>query len=86
MEILQIAISVAAAAFVGNRLYHWMFEDSTDFWDCVTFSLTPDIFSMFRGQYFEDISKSAKLSIFLAAIGLSGYLTYQGLSAIMDSL
>ncbi len=83
MTILLVGVSVAVALLVGRFLYPLMFQDREDFWDCVRFSLTPNLVSMFRGQYLEDVVKSLKLGAFASASGLAGYLTYFGLSSLI---
>lgn len=41
------------------------FGDWSGFWECVRFWLTPDIISLFRGEYGKDKWAEIKLFIFL---------------------
>jgi hypothetical protein len=75
MQTVLLILSAAVALWVGWLLYRVMFKDG-DFWECVRFTLTPDLFSLARGEYFEDVAKSFKLTAFIFAIGLSGYITH----------
>ena len=84
MTILFVGIAAVVSVLVGCRLYRILFDGSEDFWDCVGFSLKPDLFSLFRGQYWEDVTKSFKLSAFLMAMGVSGGLTYWGLASLFE--
>jgi hypothetical protein len=81
-QVASIVASCLVAFSVGKLAYRLMFEDSEDFWDCVRFSFTPDIFSLFRGEYFEDLTKSFKFSLFLLVTFGAGGLTWFGLGEI----
>lgn len=72
MNALYGVVGLVTSFFTGRFLYRTIFDDSQDFWDCVTFSLTPDLFSLFRGQYWEDQIKSFKLGLFVSATIGSG--------------
>lgn len=50
---------------IGNIFY----DSSEDFWEGFKFSLQPDIFSLFTGEYFKDMWHSFKFGIFLAILG-----------------
>jgi len=78
MEITSMILAMVVAFFVGRPLFGLFFEDGEDFWDCVKFSFTPDLFSLFRGQYFEDMAKSFKLSAYFLVVGGGALLTYFG--------
>lgn len=45
------------------------FGDMATFWECVKFWLTPDIFSWFRGRYWEDQFARIRLGIWLILCG-----------------
>ena len=82
MLVLAIIVAVIVALVVGKVTFRFFFDDSDEFWDCVRYSFTPDIFSMFRGEYFEDLAKSFKLSIYLILMGGAGFLTYLGITGL----
>ncbi|MCB2290751.1 hypothetical protein LGK97_13475 [Clostridium sp. CS001] len=42
--------------------YRYIFNDKDDFQNSVKYTLTPDIFSLFKGEYFKDKFSEAKLS------------------------
>ncbi|MBZ9689152.1 hypothetical protein G9F72_022910 [Clostridium estertheticum] len=42
--------------------YKFIFNDKDDFQNSVKYTLTPDIFSLFKGDYFKDKFSEAKLS------------------------
>ncbi len=79
----MVVAALAVAFFVGRFFYGILFTDGEDFWDCVGFALTPDIFSLFRGQYWEDMGKSFRLTAFMMAVGGSGVLTYWVLKSLI---
>lgn len=85
MEIIAWIAALAAAYWAGRLMFGWFFGCSEEFWECVRFSLTPDIFSMFRGEYFEDMVKSFKLSAYVGLTALSGFLAYSGVMGLGGS-
>jgi hypothetical protein len=55
---------------VANIPLYWLvgwilFKDWENFWDCLKFWLTPDIISLFRGEWIEDQWAQVKLSLWL---------------------
>lgn len=79
METICIIAGVAAALLAGKLLFRLFFDDSEEFWECVRYSFTPDVFSLFKGEYWEDKFKSLKLGVFLAICIGAGALVFQGL-------
>ncbi len=69
-----ISIIVGAAALVLS--FKPFFGDFSGFLECVKFWIKPEIFSLFRGEYFEDIWAEMKLGIWLLIGGAAGYGTY----------
>ncbi|MFC2715417.1 hypothetical protein [Kingella denitrificans] len=68
--------AIAAALLTAVLLYMLLFEDWDDFLECVKFWLMPDIISMFRGKYWEDVWAELKLLVWLGiSIGV-GALVY----------
>jgi hypothetical protein len=48
----------------------WMiFKDIDDFWESFRFWLTPDIFSAFRGEFWDDWWGELKLGVWIALCG-----------------
>jgi hypothetical protein len=85
VETVAFIAAFVVSFFVGKLVYRLMFADADDFWECVRFSFTPDLFSLFKGEYFQDVTKSFKFGLFLAVTAGSGVLTYHGLTGIVDS-
>ena len=82
MHAVAVIAAIVAGFLVARPLFKWIFDDGDDFWDCVKFSFTPNLFSFFRGQYFDDMKQSLKLSCFCFAIGGAAWLTYRLIDAI----
>ncbi len=55
-------VNVPVYLFLGKSF----FADWQGLWEAVKFWLTPDIISIFRGEYFEDWWESTKLFVFVA--------------------
>jgi hypothetical protein len=59
---------------LANMPLYWVvgwivFKDWGDFWECVKFWLTPDIISLFRGEWIEDWWAEMKLFVWIALCG-----------------
>lgn len=61
MATVSIVLSVIAGVGIMVLLFQPLFGDKEGFFDCVKFWITPDIFSLFSGQYFEDRWSEMKL-------------------------
>lgn len=83
MNVLPLIAALTVALIAGGLLFRLFFSDADDFWDCVGYSFTPDIFSLFRGEYFEDVAKSFKLGIYVFLVGGVGALTYAGIASLV---
>jgi hypothetical protein len=75
IEFLAIFVGLVVLAV----LFKPFFGDLKGFWDCLLYWLTPDIFSMLRGRWGEDIFSELKLFIWLACGGGAGYFVYKWL-------
>jgi hypothetical protein len=59
-----------------------VFGDAGCFWECVRFWLTPDILSLFRGEWGEDWWAEMKLGVWLFCGGAIGFAVYCGVSKL----
>ena len=82
MQTLAFIAAIIFAGFVGKFLFRHLFADMEDFWDCVRHAFTPDIISMFRGEYGEDLANSFRLGVFALGCFLSGLATFLGIMKI----
>lgn len=67
---MEYIIFIAILLMVANipiykRIFRRIFKDSEDFYDSVKYSFTPNLFSFFKGKYWEDRVGEAKLSFFI---------------------
>ena len=65
-------------------LFKPFFGDAGNFWRCVGFWFTPNIISWFRGEWSEDYWSEMKLVFWLFCGGLSGFVTYAGISRLLS--
>jgi hypothetical protein len=86
LEIVSMILAFVVALLVGRPLFGMLFDDSSDFWDCVISSLTPDLISLFRGEYWHDFAQSMKLGLFFFLSVGSGVLVYSGVTELIGSL
>ncbi len=53
-----VLIMLPFIIWVGIKLFRlyfkWIFRDEEDFHDSIRYSFTPDIFSLFKGEYLKD--------------------------------
>ena len=59
-------------------MYRVLFSGKDDFFNCIKFWFTPDVVSMFRGEYWEDHWAEFKLLIWLG----SGVGVWYGFSSL----
>ena len=81
--IIIVALAVAFSALVAWLSFGLFFNDKDEFLDCLRFSMTPNLFSLFAGQYWEDIRKSSTLAFYVFLVVGSGALTYLGIVKLL---
>ena len=82
MEAIFVIIAVLVSVLSGWGLYHLLFDDSDDFMECLGYAFTPDLFSLLKGEWLEDMAQSFKFGVFLwGAVGAGG-LSFYGLSIL----
>ena len=65
MEPVIAIILLIANIPVYKRIFKLIFKDSNDFNDSIRYSFTPDLFSLFKGNYWKDRAGEAKLSFLI---------------------
>lgn len=64
-----LIVIVPALIWLDFRLFKFyykvIFKDEDDFNESVKYSVTPDIFSLFKGEYFRDRVAESKLGFFI---------------------
>lgn len=68
-------MALAVLVGLGVAAISWkpIFGDLDDFLTCVKFWLMPDIISILRGEYFQDVFASMKLLLWLGLSFLAGF-------------
>ena len=77
---MSVILAILGGSAVSYMLYKLLFDTLDEFMDCVRFWFTPDIISLFRGQYYEDAWAEMKLILWLAISIGSGYGIYAKLA------
>jgi MFS-type transporter involved in bile tolerance (Atg22 family) len=67
---------------IFKGLFRIIFDDAEDFQNSLKYSFTPDLFSLFRGEYFKDRFAEFKLGIFIFLCGLTIAIEVMILNAI----
>ena len=78
MQVVAIILAVVAGVGAMVALFKPLFGDKDELLRCIKFWLTPDIVSLFRGQYGEDRWAEMKLGLWLVAGGICGAAAYFG--------
>ena len=66
MEGFSVGVGIAAGVGVLVLMFKPIFGNAQGFGQCVKFWLTPDVFSLFRGEYCEDRWNEMKLGLWIA--------------------
>ena len=74
--ILSVLAGIGVTLAVGAVLFGFFFDGLDDFLECVRYYFTPDILSLFRGEYSEDWWAELKLGLWIGLSVGSGALTY----------
>jgi hypothetical protein len=77
-------LGIIAGIVVLVSLFKPFFDDLSGFLECVRFWFTPDIISMFRGEWGDDWLAELKLGVWLACGGATGYAVYTGLTKLLS--
>lgn len=79
MSVVAVVLGVVIGIVVALLLLKPFFGTREEFFGCLKFWMTPDIVSMFRGEYLTDWWSETKLGFWIAASALSGIATYIGI-------
>ncbi len=84
MNILFLILGVAAG--VGELIlsFRLFFADSEEYSEAWRYAWTPNLLSLFRGEYVEDIWAEFKLGIYHSAGILTGVAVYFGLDRLFS--
>ena len=86
MQVLVIVLSVLAGLASMALFFRWFFGDREEFFECIRFWLTPDIISLFRGEWGDDWWAEWKLGFWFLMGIVPGVLVYMGLArALLQS-
>jgi hypothetical protein len=76
MNVVLLVILIVINTPIYILLGRVFFGNWGDFWECVRFWFTPDVFSMFNGEYGADLGATLKLGIFLLLCGGAVFAEY----------
>jgi len=73
-----------AGIIVLALLFKPVFGDASQFWECVRFWFTPDVFSLFRGEWAADRWAEMKLGFWLLCGAAAGFGAYAGVTQLLS--
>ena len=76
------AIGIIAGIAVLAILFKPIFGGASGFFECVRFWLTPDIFSLVRGEWGKDWGAEMKMGFWLICGGGVGFAVFKGVSKL----
>lgn len=76
MKLLIVAVLLVLNIPVFKVVFGMMFRSMDDFNESLKYVFTPDIFSLFRGEYMRDYFGELKVSFFVGICGLIVFLEY----------
>ncbi len=76
METLALIAAIVSGVLVLVFSFRFFFDCRDDFFDAIRHWFTPDIISMFRGEWAEDQWNELKLLGWMALGGLASYGAY----------
>jgi len=79
METVSIIIAVIAGLGVMVLLFKPFFGNADGFFECLKFWLTPEIFSLIFGKFFQDIFSEMKLGLWILCGAGTGIGVFVGL-------
>jgi hypothetical protein len=71
--------SILIGLLMAWLLFRFFFDDFGDFMECIRFWLTPDIVSLFRGEWMENEWATMKVFLYFGLSVGSGFATNFGL-------
>lgn len=82
MAMVAVVSGLVATVIVMAVLFKPLFGDWEGFVECIKFWITPDIFSLFTGEYLEDRWSELKLVFWLVC----GLLSWSGVYVLLMKL
>jgi hypothetical protein len=83
---MLLVISIGLALLMGAALYRLFFRDFADFIDCVRFWFQPDLISILRDEWQQDMWGTMKLGVWLTISMLMGIAAFSKLPDIFPQL
>lgn len=83
---MLLLISIGLAFLMGAALYRLFFRDFADFIDCVRFWFQPDLISILRNEWQEDMWGTMKLGVWLCISILMGFAAFSKLPDLFPRL
>lgn len=87
MEIfILIGLIIINIFTVYKFLFNMMFSDMDDFNESLRYSFTPDVFSLFRGEYWKDQVGEFKLGFFIILCIIATAVEYWIINGIVRGI
>lgn len=84
MEFIIIILIIINFFTVYKYLYRFFFNDTGDFQESVRYTFTPNIISLFRGEYWKDRIGEFKLGMFIVTCIIVTAIEYSIIKGIIN--
>ena len=79
-----LLLAICAGVAMAAVLFKPFFDDVSEFLECIRFWFTPEIISIFRGEWNEDLWAELKLFVYFGLSVGVGFLTNYSLHKWLD--
>lgn len=83
---ILVALIIVNTFTVYKFLFNMIFDDTDDFNESVRYSLTPDMFSLFKGRYWKDRVGEFKLGFFIILCIIATTIEYWIINSIIQGV
>ncbi|SNT15296.1 hypothetical protein SAMN05446037_104521 [Anaerovirgula multivorans] len=84
MNVAIVLILIPVNIPIYKFFFKTFFSGTEDFNESLRYSFTPDLISLFRGEYWKDRFAQMKLSFFLLSCGLVTFMEYAMITSIIE--
>ena len=71
-----ILTGILVGAVVAWSTFHWFYRDLGEYFEGWKFRIKPDLFSLFDGEYWDDVKATFKLNLYHSLALLSGIAAF----------
>ncbi len=86
MELVLVVVLLIINIPIYKIVFNLMFDSTEDFYESLRYVFTPDIISLFRGEYVKDWFGEMKFQFFILICGGAIFLEYAIISGLIRTI